>query len=158
MKRTFIIAILGLGLAILAYSGVYFVGTTTQRSINNDENPELAWLKSEFGLSDEEYARIRKLHYAYLPRCDEMCTLVSEKNELLKKLMLSGEEKAEERELVLKEAVTIRASCQEMMLNHFYLLSREIRPEPRERYLEWVMTKTVTPSHADLEETLRHHP
>lgn len=157
MKRLLAIATIGVALAGLAYSSVYYFGTAKQRGIQNQDNPELAWLKTEFGLTAEEYARIQELHYAYLPKCEEMCALVSEKNELLKQLM-GDAGAAEERAKVLKEAVSIRASCQEMMLNHFHTVSMEMRPEARERYLDWVLTKTVTLSHERLEETLRQHP
>ena len=157
MKRLFAIAAIGIALAGLSYFTVYHFGTAKQRELQNQESPELAWLKTEFGLTVEEYSRIQELHYAYLPKCDEMCALVSEKNELLKKLM--GDDRAtEERGRILKEAVSIRASCQEMMLEHFYTVSREMRPEARKRYLDWVLAKTVTPSHERLEDTIRHHP
>jgi hypothetical protein len=157
MKRLFAITVIGIALAGLAYFSVYYIGTAKQRELQNHENPELAWLKTEFGLTADEYIRIQELHYAYLPKCDEMCALVSEKNELLKKLM-GNDDASEERARVLKETLSIRASCQEMMLNHFYKVSREMRPVARKRYLDWVMTKTVTQSHARLEETIRHHP
>jgi hypothetical protein len=157
MKRLFAITAIGIALAGLTYFSVYYIGTAKQRQLQNQENPELAWLKTEFGLTVDEYTRIRELHYAYLPECDEMCALVSEKNELLKKLM-GDDDATEVRARVLKETLSIRASCQEMMLNHFYKVSREMRPEARKRYLDWVLTKTVTPSHARLEETIRHHP
>jgi hypothetical protein len=157
MKRLFALLVIGIALAGLAYFTVYFFGTANHRELQNQENPELAWLKTEFGLSAAEYSKILELHYSYLPKCDEMCALVSEKNELLKKLM-GDDGDTEEWARVLKEAVAIRASCQEMMLNHFYAVSWEMRPEARKRYLDWVLTKTVTPSHERLEETIRHHP
>ncbi len=158
MKRLLILTLLGLGVGIVAYSGVYFLGTAEQRTLQKSESPELAWLKTEFGLSADAFDRISKLHYSYLPKCDEMCALVAEKNKTLRSLVETGAGDGDEWKRVMSEAVQIRAECQETMLEHFYKVSREMRAEPRRRYLEWVLAKTVPPSHEALNETLNHHP
>lgn len=156
MKRLFTLCLLGLGLAVVAYCGVYFARTAEQRSVENHNTPELAWLRKEFNLSDTEFDRISELHSAYLPKCEEMCTLVEEKNGLLRELMESTGEDNEDFQRVVKEAVQIRADCQEMMIQHFYRVSQEMRPGQRARYLEWVMQTTLTESHKALDDTMHH--
>src|SRR5688572_32844768 len=37
----------------------------------------LVWLKTEYRLSDSDYERIRTLHEAYLPGCQERCAEIA---------------------------------------------------------------------------------
>lgn len=156
MKRPVTLCLLALGIAVAAYCGVYFIETAEQRNVENNNTPELAWLKTEFNLTGEEFNRISALHSAYLPKCQNMCALVDEKNVSLKALIATGGGDSEEFQRVVKEAVQIRADCQEMMIQHFYRVSREMRPGQRERYLEWVLQTTLTASHKALDETMHH--
>ena len=158
MKRFILLILVGVGIGYLAYAGIYQMGTARHREISSEPVPELAWLKTEFGLSGEEYKRISELHRAYLPECRRMCALIAEKNETIKDLMEKGQEFNKERKKVIEEAVLLRAECRQKMLDHFYKVSHEMQPEARERYLDWVLRETMTPSHAALEETLHHHP
>ena len=41
-----------------AFSGFYYLGTARCRTIMHEPQPELAWLKQEFQLSDAEFVRI----------------------------------------------------------------------------------------------------
>lgn len=98
MKRFIIWLLVGVGIGYLAYAGVYRIGTERYRELSNQPLPELAWLKTEFGLSEEEYQRIRELHLAYLPRCAEMCALIAEKNEVIRGWMHGENANDSERE------------------------------------------------------------
>ena len=69
MKNGGFILLLGLVLSTGAFSGFYYPGTHSCRSLMREPQPELAWLKQKFHLSDAEYSRVVRLHEACLPQC-----------------------------------------------------------------------------------------
>lgn len=144
---------LGLIVAAAAYGCIYFVCTMPARSLEKSEQPELAWLKDEFSLSDAEFKRVSELHSAYLPQCREMCRKIDAQNEQLQKFLVGATNVTPEIEKGLLEASRLRAECQTMMLRHFIEVSQTMPPEQGQRYLAWVKEKTFLPSY-DMSE---HH-
>src|SRR5437660_11806689 len=69
MKRGLLILLFGLIAAAAAYGCVYFACTSSARSLQRSEKPEMAWLKEEFNLSDADVKRVSELHAAYLRQC-----------------------------------------------------------------------------------------
>src|SRR5215204_5089011 len=126
MKRSVIILILGLVVAVAGFCTFHFIETTQQRAILRDENPELAWLKTEFNLSDGDFQKIQKLHDAYLPQCAEMCRRIAEKNAEIQNLISKTNTVTPEIEAKLQEASLIRAECHKNMLKHFYAVSQSM--------------------------------
>ncbi len=150
MKSITALLVFGIVASVICYGAVYYLGTQSHRSMSQQEYPELAWLRAEFQLSDEEFERISKLHYAYLPKCESMCELVAEKNAELVHVMGQESQDAGLHESLLTEVVSIRADCQKMMLEHFYSVSQEMSPVQRERYLSWVLKESLSSGHQSL--------
>src|SRR6266699_3898858 len=90
MKRGGFILVLGLVVAAAAYACVYLACTSSARSLQRSDKPELAWLKAEFDLSDAEFKRVSDLHVAYLPQCREMCQQIDARNSKLQKLLAAA--------------------------------------------------------------------
>ena len=109
--------------------------------------PELAWLKKEFRLSDAEFERIAKLHEGYMPRCAELCRRIAEKNSELQRIVAGTYVDATIVAQKLKESGDLRVECQKNMFNHFLEVSRQMPPEQGRRYLQWVQQRTLTPEH-----------
>ena len=105
--------------------------------------PELAWLKSEFNLSDVEFKRICDLHAAYMPRCAEMCRRVDQQNKRLMELLSSTNGMTPEIQAAVAEGARIRGECQNNMLAHFLEVSRTMPPEQGRRYLQWILQRTL---------------
>jgi len=143
MKRTGLIILAGLVVAVAAYLGSYYAGTAHCRELARSQQPELAWLKSEFHLSDAEFDRICRLHESYLAGCAERCRLIDEKNQHLKRLLAETNAVTPEIEKTLAEAAQLRAECQRKMLQEFYEISRTMPSEEGKRYLAWVQARTV---------------
>ena len=108
----------------------------------NEAQPELAWLKTEFKLTDAEFQRLTKLHEAYLPQCAQRCARIAELNSKLERLLGQASSVTPEIQQVLAERATMRADCEAEMLNHFLEVSRTMPPEQGKRYLEWVEQQT----------------
>jgi Spy/CpxP family protein refolding chaperone len=147
VKRAVFILIVGVLAAIAGYCAFYFQGTRAHRQMMDCPEPELAWLKKEFQLSDAELARITKLHEGYMPRCAELCRRIAEKNSELQSLIARTNVEPRAIEQKLKEAGDLRVECQKNMFHHFIEVSRQMPPEQRRRYLQWVQRRTLTPEH-----------
>ncbi len=153
MKRSWFILVAGLFAALAAYFTFYFLSIANYQSLERSPEPELAWLKREFHLSDTEFARICQMHQAYLSGCMERCRRIDLKNEELKRLLAAANGMTPEIEKTLAEAAQLRAECQKKMLEHFYAVSRTMPPEQGKRYLAWVQEKTIL---SDSHKTMQH--
>lgn len=142
MKKAGLILLAGLLLSTAAFSGFYYLGTASCRSMMSEPQPGLAWLKKEFKLTDTEYARIVRLHEAYLPKCGERCMHIAELNTQLEQLLSQAPAVTPEIQKLLAQRASMRADCETEMLNHFLEVSRMMPPEQGKRYLQWVEQQT----------------
>lgn len=142
MKRGFLILGLGLIAAAAAYACFYLAGTAGLRTWLQSRQPELAWLRQEFKLSDAEFARLSQLHEAYLPQCRERCRLIRQMNDKLGQLLATTSDVTPAVESALAERAKMRSECQAEMLKHFFAVSRTMPPEQGRRYLAWVQQQT----------------
>ena len=147
MKRGGFILVLGLVAAAAAYGCVYLACTSSARSLQRSEKPELAWLKAEFNLSDAEFKRVSELHAAYLPKCRELCIQIGAQNTKLQELLAAATDVSPEIERELAESSRLRTECQTMMLRHFVQVSQTMPPEQGRRYLSWVKDKAFLPDY-----------
>jgi hypothetical protein len=146
MKRGFVILVLGMVVAAVGYCCVYLVGTSAARSLRHSDQPELAWLRQEFNLSDVEFKRVSELHAAYLPQCREKCREIDAQNARLEELLVVATDMTLEIENALAESARLRSECQTLMLRHFFQVSRTMPPEQGRRYLSWVKGKAFAPT------------
>lgn len=143
MKTGALILLLGLVLATAAFSGFYYLGTASCRNMMQKPQPELAWLKKQFNLSDAEFDRVVRLHEAYLPQCAERCRLIEEQNQKLQALLGQSTEVTPQIQALLVQRAQTRATCETEMLKHFLAVSRTMPPEQGRRYLAWVEQQTI---------------
>ena len=148
MKRPVVILIGGLLLALLAYgASFHFAISRSACCLLEKPEPELAWLQTEFHLSNAEFTRVQKLHETYEAGCAERCALIDAKNAELAKLLAATNAVSPEIEKALREAAELRADCQKAMLEHFYAVSQTMPPEQGRRYLAWVTERTLGSEH-----------
>ena len=153
MNRSLVILIAGLALATTGYVGVYYAGRAAHSSMEHSASPELAWLKEEFHLSDDDFARLSRMHDQYLNGCAERCAQIDKKNQELTRLLRDADRVTPEIEQLLRESAQLRADCQKQMLQHFFEVSRAMPPEQGKRYLAWVQSRTILP---DTHATMHH--
>jgi hypothetical protein len=134
--------LLGLLLGTAAFTGFYYVGTAPCRNMMLQPEPELAWLKKEFKLSDAEFARIARLHEAYLPQCGTRCRRIEEQNRKLRQVFLQATNLTPEIQSLFTERANLRAECESEMMKHFLEVSRTMPPDQGRRYLGWVEEQT----------------
>jgi hypothetical protein len=151
MRRGFLILGSGVIVAVIAYYCFYLAGTSGSRTWLQSRQPELVWLKQEFKLSDTEFARLSRLHEAYLPQCRERCNRIRAMNDKLAQLLATTSSLTPEIENALAERAKMRSECQAEMLKHFFEVSRTMPPEQGRRYLAWVQEQTCL-----REQTMNH--
>lgn len=142
MKKGTLILLLGLLLGVSGFTGFYYLGTAPGRSLMCKPQPELAWLKQEFKLSDAEFARISRMHQAYLPQCRERCRRIEALNLKLQQSLALATNMTPEIEELVRQRARMRADCETEMLKHFLAVSRTMPPAEGRRYLEWVEQQT----------------
>lgn len=148
MKRPWIILLGGLALAFAVYAGAYFACSAKMRGMASSPVPELAWLQTEFKLSDAEMSRIQKLHDAYVSGCAERCQRIDAKNAELRSLLAATNGVTPEIAKAIGESAELRADCQRAMIQHFYEISQTMPPEQGTRYFDWVVSRTFGSEHA----------
>ena len=159
MKKGSAILLLGLLLAAAAFAGSYYLGTTSCRNMMRGPQPELAWLKKQFNLSDAEFTRISRLHEAYLPQCRERCRRIEDLNAKLQQLLAQAVTVTPEIQGLLTERARMRADCEAEMLQHFFQVSRTMPPEQGRRYLAWVLQQTsLSGQGMEGRHQMDHHP
>lgn len=147
LTRAIVILLAGVLLGLLACGGVYWMLTAPHRAMLRHHHPELAWLQREFNLTPMEFDRISELHRAYLPHCEELCERIAIHHDKIRQLIAQSTERTPEIQALLEEAARVRLECQQMMLDHFFAVSRLMSPEQGARYLAWVQEKTFLMDH-----------
>ena len=142
MKKGIVILGLGLILGVAGFTGFYYLESASSRDLMRAPQPELAWLKREFKLSDAEFARISRLHAAYLPQCAARCQRIEEQNQKLRQLFIQATNVTPEVQGLLAERAKMRAECEAEMLKHFLAVSQTMPPEQGRRYRAWVEEQT----------------
>ena len=153
MNRSLFILLGALALGSAIFAGSYFASQRTCMMCKAQPTDELAWLQTEFHLSDVEMARIRQLHEGYLPQCAEMCAKIAAKKSELESALGNGTNLTAEAQAKLNELAELRAQCQAQMLQHFMTVSQTMPPEEGQRYLS-EMKRVTLGSHEQTEQTM----
>jgi Spy/CpxP family protein refolding chaperone len=132
-------------LAVGAYVCIYLARTSAARGSTAGDALPLAWMQTEYQLSDAQMARIRTLHEQYQPKCIEMCRRIDEKNDELQQLLAATNVITSEIKHKLAESAALRADCQTAMLQHLYEVAQVMPPDQARRYLTWMQNETLMP-------------
>jgi hypothetical protein len=150
MRRSWLIIFGGLAVAVLAYCGTYYAGSSSSRCMAGSKTPELAWLQKEFQIPDAEFRRISEMHDAYLADCMERCRRIDAKTDELKTLLAATNQVTPAIEKGLQDAAQLRAECHKKMLEHFYAVSQAMPREQGQRYFSWVVSRTFGSEHSSM--------
>lgn len=132
----------GLVAGAVAFGSTYWWRTREHRDLLASPGSELAWLRHEFRLTDDQFSRVTKLHTAYQPTCAELCRRIAEQNRRLHDAVLATNAVTPEITALVAETGRVRDACRAAMLAHLYAVAREMAPEEGRRYLNLMLTKT----------------
>lgn len=105
--------------------------------------PELHWLQNWLRLDAEQTQKVRVLHLAYLPRCEDLCHRVHYSNEGI--LALSGRSTTVDARMraVMEDRNKLTLECQQALLEHVYQTAACLRPEQSKKYLDLMVPYTL---------------
>lgn len=114
-----------------------------------DDLPELEWCRTELNLSTEQFEKVRELHVAYRPECEEMCDRIRDTHIRLEEASQGAEGVTPELKAAIADHARIHAECQEAMLEHLYETAAVLDENQAERYLKMMLPFALDFSHSE---------
>lgn len=139
MKKGLLILVVALAVGLLAYWVTRHQQQAERKEVLLDSIPELAWLRVELNLSDEQFAKASALHVAYRPTCMEMCRSIAAAHAKLETLTQGNRAISPELEEAIRDHARVHAECQVKMLEHLYQTAKLLDAKQSARYLETVL-------------------
>ncbi len=126
---------------MLSSSGPF--STKAMPKENGSLLPELHWLQHWLRLDAEQMHKVKALHLAYLPKCEDLCHRVYLSNEDI--LTLTGSSTAVDAKLrsAMDERAKLAVECQQALLEHVYQTASCLRPEQSKKYLDLMVPYTL---------------
>lgn len=135
MRRLFtMLAAMLLAAAMVFFAGRHVATSWCARHLARATD-DLAWLRLEFSLNDDQFNEIRRLHEGYLPVCQAFCQQIDGRKRDLQSALDASTNAPAAIESLLVEIGTVRARCQAAMLEHFRQVSQVMPPAQGRRYL-----------------------
>lgn len=111
--------------------------------------PELAWLRKDLKLTDQQFGKISELHAAYRPKCEEMCDQIYRAHLRMDEAAQGATSVTPALEAAIADHVRIHAECQRAMLDHLYRTAAELDKKQAARYLDTMLPYALDFSHSE---------
>jgi hypothetical protein len=95
--------------------------------------PELEWLRQRLRLDAAQFEKVKTLHLAYRPQCQDLC-MRAEKAESALREVLSDPQK--DPTAALKTRAELHLECQQAMLTHVRQTAACMTPQQARQYLD----------------------
>jgi hypothetical protein len=142
MKKPALILLAMIAAAAAAYFACYHFATReTRRMLGTGD--DMAWLRAEFALNDEQAGAIARLQADYEPRCMEMCKRITESNKHLDKLLRETKAMTPELDAAVREMSQIQADCHTATLAQAFAISAHMAPEQAVRYRALIAVRVL---------------
>ncbi len=142
MKKPALILLAMVAVATVAYFACYHFATRDTRAMLGSAG-DMAWLRAEFALNDEQAREIAKFQADYEPRCMEMCDRISQSGARLEKLLAESKTMTPELEAALREASQTQADCRAATLAQAFAISAHMPPEQGARYRTMIASRVL---------------
>jgi len=143
MKKTLIILTVSILAGVAAFSLMRSHKAAASGGALLDSMPELAWVRKDLGLTEEQFAKVSELHAAYRPKCLELCRHISEAHAKLASLTRRDRDVTPELEAAIREHADVHARCQQAMLKHIYETAATLDEKRAGRYLDTMLPYTL---------------
>lgn len=132
-----------LAIALLAGIATFCLTRTQHQAARGDTLldavPELAWLRGELALSDDQFAKAQALHSEYRPHCEAMCHNIAEARSKVETLASKSRSVTPELTQAIQEYARVRAECQQHMMTHLYQTAALMDEKQARHYLDTVL-------------------
>jgi hypothetical protein len=150
MKKVFTILVL----ALLAGVAAFCVMRSHKLAQQNprvllDSTPELAWLRADLKLTDQQFVRVSELHADYRPKCVELCHRIGAAHERLEAAARAHGTVSPELKAAIADHAKIHAECQEAMLEHIYNTAAALDEKQAAHYLDTMLPYALDFTHSE---------
>ena len=118
----------------------------------------MAWLRSDFHLTDAQAGAIGKLHAAYAPACDEHCRLVREAIQARDALRSARADDAAALAAAEQKVRELHATCEAALNEQVRSVAALMSPEDGRRYLALLLPMIAGYGHAGAPDLHLHAP
>lgn len=139
MKFIWTTIVIVIALAAGAAGVTYLCMRGDRPSMSGGEDTML-WLRDEFKLSPEQFARIKQVHDAYQSVCEDHCALIMEQRVRLRRLQTEGASAAD-LAAARAEAARLDETCRASLEAHIRQVAGLIGGEQGERYLATILPR-----------------
>lgn len=146
MKRGLLILLLALAAGLGAFWVTRSHQPAARQEVLLDAMPELAWLRRELKLSDEQFAKASALHTAYRPQCAAMCRSIADAQSTMESLARTARGMTPELAAAVTEHARVQAECQQKMLAHLYQTAGLLDERQAARYLDMMLPQALNSS------------
>ena len=101
-----------------------------------DSLPELAWLRTDLELTDEQFSKVEQLHREYRPVCAELCRRIAESEAAVATLAGAQGGMSDDLAKAIENHGHVIAECKRGMLEHLYQTASLMDQRQARRYLE----------------------
>jgi D-mannonate dehydratase len=150
-----LILILGAGLATF-----YLTRSKRMESAAAPYNtlPELAWIRTDLGLTEPQYAKVADLHVSYSPECMKMCRQIAEAREKVEMLAKNSRALTPEYDAALGELAAVQLKCRRAMLKHIYATAALLDEAQSVKYLKMVLPHALGSSQIEHGKSMSESP
>ncbi len=152
-----VVTLAALALAATITAGIaYRTGSsrTVQAALAQEDAME--WLRVDFGLTDAQFAAIKKLHDDYSLICEEHCRAIQDATRTLRTLKAAQASPADIA-AADREVQSLRLVCESAIATHVRRCAAEMSPEAGKRYLAMVLPKIKDFDHVAPPDLGLHH-
>lgn len=135
MNRPGIVLLVGLAVAGLAF--VVAGGLRGPELPPETSGRDITWLRTEFGLNDEQFAAVRRLHDEYAGVCAQHCADIAAARAELARLGGSDADPAV-REAAVRRVLELEAVCNESTRAHLRRVAAAMPAAQGERFLAMI--------------------
>ncbi len=145
MRKGAFALLLAVVASTLAYCLYFYCATHPVQAMLTQPDGEMEWLRREFKLTDAQFTKVKQLHEAYRPGCDEMCVRIAEANGEANALISRSKTMTPEIEAALKKCAARQNECRQALLAHVYAVSAEMQPSEARHYIGMMTARIVQP-------------
>ncbi len=149
MKRSVLVFAIAIIAGVAAFCLIRTQIAVRHQNVLLDSMPELAWVKSELKLNDEQFAKVSALHAAYRPKCMEMCGKIAAAHEKVEDMIYKNPGVTPELERAIHEHAAIHADCQQAMLDHIFQTAGVLNREQAALYMKEMLPYALDFSHSE---------
>lgn len=141
MKRGLLILVVAfvLGVCMFFYSRYWLRAQRVSIGMPHEREsllPELEWMRHRLRLDDAQFEKVKTLHLAYRPKCQDLCMRAEAAETALQAVLLDPQKDAT---AALKTRADLQFECQQALLAHVRETAACMKADQAKQYLDTLL-------------------